>query len=123
MILIKASKGDEENPNVRTLSAQLRQMLSEKGDDSRAMVFVQARATCKALAEVLDLEFKDVRINVHYLFGQDTRGSITGTLFVCGIHVCEHLNQLIKACDVNLAIISEIICTLIVLFNDMQCTF
>ncbi|KAH3710610.1 hypothetical protein DPMN_070099 [Dreissena polymorpha] len=76
--LLQVSKRDEDNPNVSTLCAQLRQMLLEKGEDSRAMVFVQARATCKALAEVLDLEFKTVRINAHYLFGQDTRGCIPG---------------------------------------------
>ncbi|WAR20787.1 DDX58-like protein [Mya arenaria] len=55
-----ARERDNENPNVKIVSGQLRQMIREKGDDSRAIVFVKARATCRALAEYIDNDLREI---------------------------------------------------------------
>ncbi|WAR21338.1 DDX58-like protein [Mya arenaria] len=44
---------DIANPNVEIICDQLTKMFLEKGSESRAMVFVKARATCLALGEIL----------------------------------------------------------------------
>ncbi|KAL4219703.1 Caspase recruitment domain [Mactra antiquata] len=68
-----------ENPNVRTLCDTLKKALDSKGEDSRALVFVKARATCKAVAEFLD---KDIGKNGGYrtspLYGKEDRGGDEG---------------------------------------------
>ncbi|XP_052772676.1 antiviral innate immune response receptor RIG-I-like [Mya arenaria] len=69
-----ARERDNENPNVKIVSGQLRQMIREKGDDSRAIVFVKARATCRALAEYIDNDLREIGVRAHPLYGQQTRG-------------------------------------------------
>ncbi|XP_052770410.1 antiviral innate immune response receptor RIG-I-like [Mya arenaria] len=70
----RARERDNENPNVKIVSGQLRQMIREKGDDSRAIVFVKARATCRALAEYIDNDLREIGVRAHPLYGQQTRG-------------------------------------------------
>ncbi|XP_053406954.1 antiviral innate immune response receptor RIG-I-like isoform X2 [Mercenaria mercenaria] len=67
-----------ENPNVRILSDTLRKMLEEKGDASRAMVFVKARATCRSLATFLDKDLKNSGISASPLYGKENRGGDDG---------------------------------------------
>ncbi|KAL4232265.1 Caspase recruitment domain [Mactra antiquata] len=69
---------DIENPNVRTLSNTLRKMLESKGDDSRALVFVKARATCRALAEFLDKDLGQQGYRTSPLYGKENRGGDDG---------------------------------------------
>ena len=59
------------------LSGRLRDMLKNGGDDSRAMVFVKARATCKALAKFLAGDLKDI-VKTSALYGKDQRGHDEG---------------------------------------------
>ena len=68
-----------ENPNVRLLSNTLRKMMEEKGEDSRAMVFVKARATCKSLAKFLDSDLAGFGTKVAPLFGKENRDDEEGT--------------------------------------------
>ena len=65
----------EDNPNVRALSNTLRDTLSEKGNASRAMVFVQSRETCISLTKFLGTELED---RVHHYYGKGKRGYIEG---------------------------------------------
>ncbi|XP_052772055.1 antiviral innate immune response receptor RIG-I-like isoform X2 [Mya arenaria] len=74
----RAREKDTENPNVKIVSDQLRQMIQEKGDDSRAIVFVKARATCRALAEYIDRDLREIGVRAHSLYGQQTRGADEG---------------------------------------------
>ena len=67
-----------ENPNVRILSDTLKQMLTDKGEDSRAMVFVKARATCKSLAAFLNTDLRDIDVKTSPLYGKENRGSDDG---------------------------------------------
>ncbi|XP_053407031.1 antiviral innate immune response receptor RIG-I-like isoform X2 [Mercenaria mercenaria] len=67
-----------ENPNVHIMSSILRKHFAGVDKDSRAMVFVQARATCKALASLLNQEFSDIDIRASPLFGKENRGSDMG---------------------------------------------
>lgn len=69
---------NQENPNVRILSNTLKKMLEEKGDDSRAMVFVKARATCKSLAAFLDRDLGNIGVRASPLWGKDNRGGDDG---------------------------------------------
>ncbi|WAR20813.1 IFIH1-like protein [Mya arenaria] len=74
----RAREKDTENPNVKIVSNQLRQMIEEKGDDSRAIVFVKARATCRALAEYINRDLENIGVSAHPLYGQQTRGADEG---------------------------------------------
>ena len=76
---------DHENPNVRNLSKVLSDMLTVGGDESRAMVFVKARATCKALAEFLNEDLEEVEVRP--LFGKDNRGNEEGTDTISYIYI------------------------------------
>lgn len=67
-----------ENPNVRILSNTLRKMLDDKGEDSRAMVFVKARATCRSLAQFLDKDLQECGVRASPLWGKDNRGGDDG---------------------------------------------
>jgi ERCC4-related helicase len=67
-----------ENPNVRILSDTLRKMLDDKGDDSRAMVFVKARATCRSLAAFLDRDLQSSGVKASPLYGKENRGGDDG---------------------------------------------
>ncbi|KAH3708151.1 hypothetical protein DPMN_067590 [Dreissena polymorpha] len=53
-------------------------MLQEKGDDSRAIVFVKARATCQALAAFLDKDLQAFGIRARPLFGKQSKGADEG---------------------------------------------
>ncbi|XP_052286216.1 antiviral innate immune response receptor RIG-I-like isoform X1 [Dreissena polymorpha] len=77
--LLKLNTDKEaHNPNVHTISKQLQDMLKEKGDDSRAIVFVKARATCRALAAFLDADLQDFGLRARPLFGKQTKGAEEG---------------------------------------------
>ena len=67
-----------ENPNVRLLSDTLKKMLEENGEDSRAMVFVKQRATCKRLAEFLDKDLAVIGTKVRPLYGKENRDDEEG---------------------------------------------
>ncbi|WAR20830.1 DDX58-like protein [Mya arenaria] len=74
--LTKKSKVDDaDNPNVEVICDQLTKTFQEKGPDSRAMVFVKARATCIALADNLNnrLDYK-----AHSLYGKMQVRSMKG---------------------------------------------
>ena len=72
----------EENPNVRCLSDVLSKMFEEKGDDSRAMVFVKTRQTCKRLAEFLDEDLKGINAAAAPLYGKEKRGDDEGKIVI-----------------------------------------
>ncbi|XP_060585676.1 antiviral innate immune response receptor RIG-I-like [Ruditapes philippinarum] len=67
-----------DNPNMRILSDTLRKMMIEKGDDSRAMVFVKTRATCRSLAEFLDRDLQSSGVKASPLYGKENRGGDDG---------------------------------------------
>ena len=69
-----------ENPNVRILSDTLRKMLVEKGEESRAMVFVKARATCRSLAAFLDRDLQTDGVRASPLYGKENRGGDDGNM-------------------------------------------
>ena len=48
--------------------------------DSRAIVFVKARATCIALAAFLKKDFKGLGIDVQVLYGKENRGGEDGKI-------------------------------------------
>ena len=77
---MRAYAKDVENPNVRLLSDTLRNMLEEKGDESRAMVFVKQRATCKRLAEFLDENLADIKVRA--LYGKENTEDEEGTIIL-----------------------------------------
>lgn len=62
-----------ENPNVRLLSDTLRKMMSEKGEDSRALVFVKTRATCISLSRFLGSDLASTGVKVAPLYGKENR--------------------------------------------------
>ncbi|WAR20812.1 hypothetical protein MAR_014786 [Mya arenaria] len=74
----RAKEKETENPNVKIVSDQLRQMIQEQKDDPRAIVFVKARATCRALAEYIDRDLRDMGVRASPLHGQQTRGADQG---------------------------------------------
>ncbi|XP_060601139.1 antiviral innate immune response receptor RIG-I-like isoform X1 [Ruditapes philippinarum] len=53
-------------------------MLDDKGDDSRAMVFVKARATCRSLAAFLDRDLQSSGVKASPLYGKENRGGDDG---------------------------------------------
>ncbi|XP_060565541.1 antiviral innate immune response receptor RIG-I-like isoform X2 [Ruditapes philippinarum] len=69
-------KVKSDNPNVHVVSSILSNLFAGKEADanSRAMVFVQTRATCRALAAFLNEELKSIYVKVSPLIGKDTRG-------------------------------------------------
>ncbi|KAH3816686.1 hypothetical protein DPMN_118207 [Dreissena polymorpha] len=69
---------DAANPNVQKVSELLQKMILEKGDDSRAIVFVKARATCRALAKYLDENLQKIGVKASRLYGQQTKGADEG---------------------------------------------
>ena len=77
---MRAHARDVENPNVRLLSDTLRNMLEENGDESRAMVFVKQRATCKRLAEFLDEDLADIKVRP--LYGKENTEDEEGTRII-----------------------------------------
>ncbi|XP_052772064.1 antiviral innate immune response receptor RIG-I-like isoform X2 [Mya arenaria] len=74
----RAKEKETENPNAKIVSDQLRQMIQEQEDDPRAIVFVKARATCRALAEYIDRDLRDMGVRASPLHGQQTRGADQG---------------------------------------------
>ena len=62
-----------ENPNVRLLSDTLRKMMEEKGEESRAMIFVKSRATCKSLSRFLDTDLGNTGVKTAALYGKENR--------------------------------------------------
>ncbi|XP_052772701.1 antiviral innate immune response receptor RIG-I-like [Mya arenaria] len=66
---------DAANPNVGIICDQLTKIFKEKGPDSRAMVFVQARATCIALADILN---NRLAYKARCLYGKLHIGSMKG---------------------------------------------
>ncbi|XP_053375268.1 antiviral innate immune response receptor RIG-I-like isoform X2 [Mercenaria mercenaria] len=75
---LKAEIKCTENPNVRILSKTLRTMFAEKGAESRAMIFVKTRATCRALATYLDEDLQENGIKVSPLYGKEDRAGDEG---------------------------------------------
>ncbi|XP_052772293.1 antiviral innate immune response receptor RIG-I-like isoform X2 [Mya arenaria] len=71
----KSRDVDAANPNVEIICDQLTKMFQEKGPESRAMVFVKARATCLALGDLLD---KRLVYKARCLYGQKKIGSMNG---------------------------------------------
>ena len=69
-----------ENQNVSNLCDILKRMMCKNIQDSRAMVFVKARATCVALAAFLKKDFKELGIDLHYLYGKENRGGEDGKI-------------------------------------------
>jgi len=77
--LMKSARSkDVENLNIRIVSNHLRKSIQEKGEDSRAIVFVKARATCRALAAFIDNDLKAIGVRASPLYGQQTRGADEG---------------------------------------------
>ncbi|KAH3816690.1 antiviral innate immune response receptor RIG-I-like [Dreissena polymorpha] len=64
---------DAANPNVQTVSERLQTMILEKGDASRAIVFVKARASCHALAQFLETDLRRIGARVSPFYGQQTK--------------------------------------------------
>lgn len=62
---------ENENPNVRKICDLLQRMIQQKGDNSRAIVFVKARETSRALASFLDKELQQIGIRVKELYGKN----------------------------------------------------
>ena len=73
---------ETENPNTRKVSNILRTMLVEKGETSRAMVFVKTRETCKRLAEFLDEDLKAIDAKAAPLYGKENRREEEGEFFL-----------------------------------------
>ena len=67
-----------ENPNVRLLANTLRNMMREKVEESRAMVFVKSRATCKSLSRFLDTDLADIGVRAAALYGKENRDDEEG---------------------------------------------
>ena len=44
------ANGNNQNPNLKILARTLENLLLEKGEDARGIIFVRTRATCYALA-------------------------------------------------------------------------
>ncbi|XP_060584942.1 antiviral innate immune response receptor RIG-I-like isoform X2 [Ruditapes philippinarum] len=67
---------ESDNPNVHVLSNILSNLFAGKEADanSRAMVFVHARATCRALADFLNEELESIYVKASPLTGKETRG-------------------------------------------------
>ncbi|KAL3863241.1 hypothetical protein ACJMK2_005006 [Sinanodonta woodiana] len=67
------------NPNLQTISNTLREMILAENDyqESRALVFVKARATCDALTKYLDGVLSKDNIRVHKLTGKEGDDSMT----------------------------------------------
>lgn len=76
---LAAARRDVENPNVRIVCDLLKKLLANQ--DSRALVFVSARTTCKALATFLKRELNEQGIGVSPLFGQEKRAGEDGKNF------------------------------------------
>ncbi|KAL3863243.1 hypothetical protein ACJMK2_005008 [Sinanodonta woodiana] len=66
------SNEDQKNPNLETMSKMLQDMILGENTDqeSRALVFVKARATCTALANYLEDILGTENIHVHKLTGK-----------------------------------------------------
>lgn len=62
---------ENENPNVRKICDLLQRMIQQKGDNSRAIVFVKARETSRALASFLNKELQQIGIRVNELYGKN----------------------------------------------------
>ncbi|XP_053407032.1 antiviral innate immune response receptor RIG-I-like isoform X1 [Mercenaria mercenaria] len=73
-------KLNAENPNVHAMSKILSNLFAgEDADvDSRAMVFVHARATCRALADFLNDELEGNYVKTSPFLGKETRGADKG---------------------------------------------
>ena len=67
-----------ENPNVRLLADTLRNMMQEKAEESRAMVFVKSRATCKSLSKFLDTDLHNIGVKAAALYGKENRDDEEG---------------------------------------------
>ncbi|KAK3594736.1 hypothetical protein CHS0354_014161 [Potamilus streckersoni] len=63
---------DQKNPNLEIMSKLLRDMLLDENQDqeSRALVFVKARATCTSLADYLNNVLCNDNLRVHKLTGK-----------------------------------------------------
>jgi len=72
-----------ENPNVRKVCTILTQMMKDKGVDSRAIVFVKARETCRALATFLDKELTNTGVRASPLYGKNKLAGDEGKCIVC----------------------------------------
>ncbi|XP_053375270.1 antiviral innate immune response receptor RIG-I-like [Mercenaria mercenaria] len=75
---LKAEIKCTENPNVQILSRTLSTMFAEKGAESRAMIFVKTRATCRSLAAYLDEDLQKNGIKVSPLYGKEDRAGDEG---------------------------------------------
>ena len=71
---------ESENPNVQVSGEIIRSHFTDKDADvdSRVMVFVHARATCRALADFLNDELEDIHIKASPFIGKETRGTDKG---------------------------------------------
>lgn len=72
----------KENRNVHILSDTLEKLLKEKGGDSRAIVAVKTRATCRSLATYLNKCLLKSSIRVSPLYGKEDRNGEEGKLNV-----------------------------------------
>ena len=64
------------NPNVEMVCDQLKTLLQD--ENSRALIFVSARSTCKALASYLDKKLSPAGATVRPFYGKDTRAGVDG---------------------------------------------
>jgi ERCC4-related helicase len=71
---------ESENPNVHVISKIISNLFIGKEADanSRVMVFVHARATCRALADFLNDELEKIHVKASPLLGKETRGTDKG---------------------------------------------
>ncbi|XP_053375266.1 antiviral innate immune response receptor RIG-I-like isoform X2 [Mercenaria mercenaria] len=75
---LKAEIKWTDNPNVQILSKTLCTMFAEKGAESRAMIFVKTRATCRSLAAYLDEDLQKNGIKASPLYGKEDRAGDEG---------------------------------------------
>lgn len=74
-------KVNVENPNVQAISKLLTNFFEKDDEDSRAMIFVEARATSRALAECLNEDLEKIFVKASPFLGKGKRGSDEGASY------------------------------------------